>query len=217
MSTPLSVESFDLKLKKKMLIKVLNNDENIVAITHESIIKYIEDNLTLEDRTALILLLREDIDTFLECNSANITKAQEAKGELLKLLRNIEPNAGDDQGNPGHQESKVEWGVVPKFSRFKGVVSEGHSFLESFKSLTRDTPEEGKVQTFCRLIEGQVLTWFNEAKLTKWEDIERHFVKTWCLHLSSTEAIIQANKFYQKENEHIGVYAAEFEELRQFF
>ena len=88
MSTPLSVESFDLKLKKKMLIKVLNNDENIVAITHKSIIKYIEDNLTLEDRTALILLLREDIDTFLECNSANITKAQEAKGELLKLLCN---------------------------------------------------------------------------------------------------------------------------------
>ena len=71
-----------------MLIKVLNNDENIAAITHEFIIKYIEDNLTLEDQTALILLLREDIDTLLEYNSVNVTKAREAKGELLKLLSN---------------------------------------------------------------------------------------------------------------------------------
>ena len=108
-------------------------------------------------------------------------------------------------------------GVLPKFNRFKGVVAEGHLFLESFKSLTRDIPDERKVQTFCRLIEGQVLTWFNKAKLIKWEDIEKHFVKTWCLHLSFTEAIIQANKLYQKENEHIGIYAVEFKELRRFF
>ena len=87
MSASLAGELFELKLKK-MLIKVLNNDKNIVAITHRLILKYIEDNLSLEDRSVLILLLREDIDMFLECNLRNITKAQEAKGELLKLLCN---------------------------------------------------------------------------------------------------------------------------------
>ena len=103
-------KTFELKLQKKLLIKVLNNNEKIVSITHESVIKYIEEKMSLEDQKALVLLLEEKLDEFLECKASNILKAQEAKVELLKLLCNIEPNAGGDQGRSGYQELKVEWG-----------------------------------------------------------------------------------------------------------
>ena len=81
-------EYFKLKLQKKLLIKVLNSNEKIVSITHESVIKYIDDKMTLDDCSALILLLEENLDEFLKCEANNILKAQEAKVELLKLLCN---------------------------------------------------------------------------------------------------------------------------------
>ena len=49
MSSASNNKTFELKLQKKLLIKVLNNDEKIVSITHESVIKYIEDKMSLED------------------------------------------------------------------------------------------------------------------------------------------------------------------------
>ena len=44
--------------------------------------------MTLEDCNTLVLLLEEKLDDFLKCEANNILKAQEAKVELLKLLRN---------------------------------------------------------------------------------------------------------------------------------
>ena len=35
--------------------------------------------------------------------------------------------------------------------------------------------------------------------------------------MSSTKAIVEANKLWQKEDEHIRIYASQFEELRRFF
>ena len=48
MSDTSNNKSFELKLQKKLLIKVLNNDEKIISITYESVIKYIQDKMTLE-------------------------------------------------------------------------------------------------------------------------------------------------------------------------
>ena len=87
MFTTFNNKTFELKLQKKLLIKVLNNDEKIVSKTHETVIKYIEDKMSLEDQNVLVLLLEENLDDFLECEASNILKAQEAKVELLKLLR----------------------------------------------------------------------------------------------------------------------------------
>ena len=49
MSAMSSIELFELKLQKKLLIKVLNNDEKIISIIHESVIKYIKDQMTLDN------------------------------------------------------------------------------------------------------------------------------------------------------------------------
>ena len=54
MSSASNNETFELKLQKKLLIKVLNNNEKIVSITHESVLKYIEDKVSLGDCNALV-------------------------------------------------------------------------------------------------------------------------------------------------------------------
>ena len=49
MSSSSNDKTFELKLQKKLLVKVLNNDKKIVSITHELVIRYIEDKMTLDD------------------------------------------------------------------------------------------------------------------------------------------------------------------------
>ena len=52
---------------------------------------------------------------------------QQGSGELLSLLRNNEPNAGDERAdNPGHKS--IDSGIVPKMERFHGPVEKDMLF-----------------------------------------------------------------------------------------
>ena len=76
--------------------------------------------------------------------------------ELLSLLCNIEPNAGEEKlDNPG---SKVfNSGIVPQMERFHGPVEKGYAFLQSFKTQTGSFLEEKRKQIFAGLLKVRAL------------------------------------------------------------
>ena len=47
--------------------------------------------------------------------------------------------------------------------------------------------------------------------------MEKEFLQTWCVVMTSTQAIVEADKLEQKDDDHIRIYAAQFDEYRQFF
>ena len=85
----------------------------------------------------------------------SIIVARQAVPAMLNLLRhNIEPNAGV-VGYKGHHQN-VDWGIVPKLKQFTGRLSEGFSFLQSFKSIMNNSPN--MINTFGALLEGKVFS-----------------------------------------------------------
>ena len=73
------------------------------------------------------------------------------------------------------------------------------------------------MQIFVGLLEGEALSWYLRTVLSWWKELEEEFIQTLCVYMSSTLAIVEIAKVYQKEHEHIRVYASKFEELHRFF
>ena len=121
--------SFKDKLCVRILLRILDQDENAMNMASERVIDYIEDKLSLHNWKAFFYLLNEDLDSLLSCNFDNVNMACKAKVNLLTLLCNSEPNAGDGYSNSGHHDDKVNWGVVPKFKKFEGNENEAYSFI----------------------------------------------------------------------------------------
>ena len=74
-----------------------------------------------------------------------------------------------------------------------------------------------KMQIFAGLLEGEALSWYLGTSFSSWKELETEFVQNWCVYMSSTTVIVEVAKVYQKEHEHIRVYASKFEELHRFF
>ena len=89
--------------------------------------------------------------------------------------------------------------------------------LQSFKTMTGGYNDNRKMQIFAGLLEGEALSWYLGTSFSSWKELENEFVQTWCVYMSSTTAIVEVAKVYQKEHEHIRVYASKFEELHRFF
>ena len=73
------------------------------------------------------------------------------------------------------------------------------------------------MQIFAGLLEKEALSWYLGTSFSLWKELENEFVQTWCVYMSSATAIVEVAKVYQKEYEHIRVYATKFEELHCFF
>ena len=48
-------------------------------------------------------------------------------------------------------------------------------------------------------------------------ELETDFLQTYCVFMKSSNSIIEVAKCYQKEHEHICVYASKFEDYWRFF
>ena len=102
-------------------------------------------------------------------------KARISIAEMMRILCNIEPNAGDhSEGQSGHQG--VDWSIVLKLNCFTGKLSEGYAFMQSFKSIMNNLPN--KINTFGALLEGKVLTWFGQNNFQDFVRLEEEFLKT---------------------------------------
>ena len=134
---------------------------------------------------------------------------------LCSLLRNIEPNAGDEANSLS--EGVTDSGIVPWMNRFHGPVDKGYGFLQSFKAMSAGMSDKGKRQAFSGLLENEVLSWFLGTKFKTWQELEEEFLSTWCIVMSSTTAIVEVAKIVQEEHEHIRVYASKFEDYKRFF
>ena len=67
------------------------------------------------------------------------------------------------------------------------------------------------------LLVGKALSWHLGTVFSSWKELEEESIQMWCIYMSSTLAIVEVAKVYQKEHEHIRVYASKFEELHRFF
>ena len=57
---------------------------------------------------------------------------------------------------------------------------------------------------FAGLLEGEALSWYLGAVFCLWKELEEEFTQTWCIYMSSTLAIVEVVKVYQRENETLG-------------
>ena len=89
--------------------------------------------------------------------------------------------------------------------RFHGPVEKGYAFLQSFKIQTGSFLEEKRKQISAGLLEGEALSWYLGTVFSLWRELEEEFIQTWCIYMSSTSAIVEVAKVYQKEHEHIRV------------
>lgn len=200
------LERLNREIISNLLLRV--DDAPIIL---QDINDYIVANLTPDDKQACIFLNQARINELMAMPAANIVKARVAMIDMLNLLRrNIEPNAGVNQAR-----GDVDWGIVPKLTRFSGKLEEGFNFLQNFKSIMNNSPN--KVNMFGALLEGESSLWFQQGNFEDFAVVEAEFLKTWCLSLTSAKAIARAGKIHQKEDEHIRIYINKFKELHRFF
>ena len=96
-------------------------------------------------------------------------------------------------------------------------MEKGYTFLQSFRTQTGSFSDDKWMQIFAELLEGEALSWYLGTVFSSWKELEEEFLQTWCVYMSSTLAIVEVSKVYQKEHEHIWVYASKFEDLHRFF
>ena len=94
--------------------------------------------------------LRGETQALSRLGSFQVRVGKQGSKELLSLLCNIEPNAGEEKlDNPG---SKVfDSGIVPQMERLHGPVEKGYEFLQIFKTQTGSFSEEKRKQIFAGL------------------------------------------------------------------
>ena len=90
------------------------------------------------------------------------------------------------------------------------------AFFQSSKTITGSFKEKRKIQIFAVFWKEKLYTGIWEISFCYWRELETEFVHTWFVCMSSTTAVVEAAKVYQKEHEHIRVYASKFEELHCF-
>ena len=117
----------------------------------------IKESLNDEDKLACHHYLYGHMNQLMMCNLDSIIVARQAVLAMLNHFKcNIEPNAGV-VGHKSHHQN-VDWGIVPKLQWITGKLSEGFSFLQFFKSIMNNFPNE--VNTFGTLFDGEVSSWF---------------------------------------------------------
>ena len=122
------------RLNKQILLVVLEGDVSARQIVNIDILTYVESTLTQEDWEACKYYMNGQLIELMAMFSDNVKVARQAVPDLLKMLRNIEPNAGGGhKDNPGHH--KVDWSMIPKLERYKGDIKSGYGFIQSFKSM----------------------------------------------------------------------------------
>ena len=122
---------------------------------------------------------------------------QQGSWVLLSLLCNNELNVGEERtDNPG--QKLFDLGIVPKMERFHGPVEKGFAFVQSFKTMTGSFTDNRKVQIFAGLLEKEALFWHLGTSFSLLKLLETEFVQTWCVYISSTTAIVEVAKVYQK-------------------
>ena len=197
-------------------IIMLSSSERDLTYGNEASWTYIETHLGGEnDRKACLHVLKQEARA-LTCLGADCIRiGSQGSKELCSLLRNIEPNAGDEANSPS--EGVTDSGIVLWINWFHGPVDKGYGFLQSFKAISAGMSDKGKRQEFSGLLENKVLSWFLGTKFKLWRELEEELLSTWCIVMSSTTAIVEVAKIVQEEQEHIRVYASKFEEYKRFF
>ena len=70
---------------------------------------------------------------------------------------------------------------------------------------------------FLKLLEGKALLRYYIPILIHHFILKEEFIQTWCVYMLSKTAILEVDKVYQKEHEHIRVHASKLEELHWFY
>ena len=67
-------------------------------------------------------------------------------------------------------------------------LNKGYTFLQSFKSVSNNL--SNKVNTFNTLLEGEASIWFHQNNFHDHETLEADFLKTCCVSLISSVALV---------------------------
>ena len=104
MSSFVSQQDFNEMLIRETAIIMLRKPERDMAYGDEASWHFIETVLTGEnDRKACIHFLKSEAAHLAKLGTECIKIGSERSRELCLLLRNIEPNAGGEQNNPGRK------------------------------------------------------------------------------------------------------------------
>ena len=108
--------------------------------------------------------------------------------ELLALLCNNEPNAGVGSNNPVKRVKESR--IIPWMGRFHGPVKKENGFLYSFKTMSKGFSDARKIQVFSGYLKDEAILWFLGTKFRSWLELKQEFVQTWCVVMTSTNAIV---------------------------
>ena len=206
MYTTVASRDWAEKLIIETAIIMLSSPEPNIAYGNERAWEYINTHLMGEnDKKACLHVLKGEARKLARLGTNGIRIGSEGSKELCSLLCNIEPNAGDEAINQGKKGNNS--GIIPRMERFHGPVKKGYGFLQSFKAMAEGMTDGRKIQVFSGLLEKEALSWFLGTKFHSWKELEEEFLQTWCVVMTSTNAIVDVAKIFQKENKYIWIYA----------
>ena len=91
------------RLNEQILRLILEGDVSAREMVNAEVLNMIDNVLVEEDRQACLLFMNNQLRELMAMAPASVKVAKQAVPDLLKLLRNIEPNAEVEQGhNPSH-------------------------------------------------------------------------------------------------------------------
>ena len=64
--------------------------------------------------------------------------------------------------------------------------------------MSKGLSDARKIQVFSGLLEDKALSWFLGTKFGSWLELKQEFIQTWCVVLTSTNAIVEVAKVVQK-------------------
>ena len=138
---------------------MLSIEERDPAFGNEAAWDYIATELIGEnDRKAVLHYLKGETRPLVRLGTESIRIGSNGAKELLSLLRNIEPNAGEEVDNSGNKVTNS--GILPQMEQFHGPVEREYGFLQSFKTMSEGMPGARRMQVFSGLLERKVLLWF---------------------------------------------------------
>ena len=61
-----------------------------------------------------------------------------------------------------------------------------------------------KIQVFSGLLEKEALSWFLGTKFHLWKELEEEFLQTWCVVMTSTNAIVDVQRSFKRKTNIFG-------------
>ena len=103
---------------------MLSSNEQDHSYGNEASWTYIETHLGCENNRKECLHVLKQEARALTCLGADCIRiGSQGSKDLCSLLRNIEPNAGDEAINQGKKGNNL--GIIPRMERFHGPVEKG--------------------------------------------------------------------------------------------